>query len=266
MRDILNEAAGLGRDPVMASQKGMQPVLPKRFYSQARPGLAGGRFGVFLDGRPVRTPARNLLELPSEAAAALVAAEFDAQREHVDPAAMPVTRLVNTVVDGVAPDPSPVRDDMFRFAACDLVCYRAGSPRGLAQRQALRWDPLVEWLRDEAGANLVLAEGVMHVEQPAEAVAAVGRRLAAFVDPFALGALHSVTTLTGSVVIALAVGEGRLDVAAAWEAANVDEQWNVEQWGEDAEAERRRAGRRMELQAAALLLAALPDRGRARDK
>lgn len=262
MRDILEEAAGLGKDPVMASQKGMQPVLPKRFYKEAAAAPSGEGHGVFLDGRPVRTPARHLLQLPSVEAARLVADEFGRQGEHIEPAGMPVTRLVNSVIDGVAPDAAPVVEDMLRFAGCDLVCYRAGSPAGLVASQARCWDPLVSWLRDECGANLVLAEGVMHVEQPPEALAVIGKRVAAFADPFAIGAMHSVTTLTGSLVIALALAEGRIDAAAAWDAANADEDWNVRQWGEDAEAARRREARRSELDAAAALLNSLPGRGR----
>lgn len=250
MRDILNDAAGLGKDPVMASQKGMKPVMPRRFYTTALAAPADAGHGVFLDGKPVRTPGRNLLVFPTQAAAELAAAEFAAQGEHIDPATMPATRLANSIVDGVAGNEAAVRDDIAAFAASDLVCYRAAAPRELAALEERHWGPVVEWLRDAHGVNFVLAQGVMHVSQPPEALAAFAQLLDAFPGAFAIGSLHAVTTLTGSAAIALAFAHGVLDADAAWSAANVDEDWNARQWGEDAEAADRRARRQSEMWAA----------------
>lgn len=250
MRDILNDAAGLGKDPVMASQKGMKPVLPRRFYSAAQAVASGAGYGVHLDGKPVRTPGRKPLELPTLAAAGLVASEFGAQGEHIDPATMPTTRLANSIVDGVTGNEAAVRADIVAYAGSDLVCYRAAAPRELVALEDTCWNPVVEWLRDRHGVNLVLAQGVMHVRQPDEAIAALGAMVGSFTEPFAVGSLHAITTLTGSAAIALAFGHGVLDCPQAWAAANVDEDWNVRQWGEDAEAADRRASRQAEMAAA----------------
>ncbi len=258
MRDLLNEAATGGKDPVSVSQQAMKPPLPKRFYKEASaaPGQAG--YGVFLDGRPVRTPGRQLLELPSLAAASQVAEEFAAQGEFIDPASMPVTRLANTTIDGIAHDMQPVLEDISRFAASDLLCYRAASPRELVERQGEMWDPVIDWLRDDLGANFVLAEGVVHVAQPREAMAVFAARLRAHAEPFRLACLHMVTTLTGSALLALAIAEKRIDAQQAFEAGNLDEDWNTGLWGEDPEAASRRADRLRQMEAVCALLANLP--------
>lgn len=258
MRDLLNEAAAGGKDPVAVSQQAMKPALPRRFYKEAKaaPGEAG--HGVFLDGRPVRTPGRQLLELPTLAAASQVAGEFAAQGEFIDPADMPATRLANTTIDGIVPDMQPVLEDISRFAASDLLCYRAATPRELVARQGELWDPVIDWLRDELGANFVLAEGVVHVSQPREAMALFAARLRAHAEPFRLACLHTVTSLTGSAFLALAVAEDRIDAQEAWKAGNLDEDWNSALWGEDAEAAHRRADRWRQMAAACSLLASLP--------
>jgi chaperone required for assembly of F1-ATPase len=209
-----------------------------------------------LDGRPARTPARRPLALPSRALAEAAAEEWAAQENVIDPGSMPLTRLLNAVIDGVMSHAQPVADDILRYAASDLVCYRAEYPAGLSREQARHWDPLVAWARENFGARLAATAGVMHVSQPEEALAALRTALARL-DAWRLAALHAMTTLTGSAVIALAVLEGRLGVGAAWEAAHVDEDWNIRQWGEDAEAMRRRARRFDEMKAAARVVALL---------
>lgn len=260
MREILSdlEAEFLSDpDPVRRAQIQMRKPLPKRFYKGAATASVDGGFAVELDGKTARTPGGNVMLLPTEAAAALVAAEFEAQQEAIDPFAMPVMRLVNTAIDGVAADTQAVLEDILRFSASDLVCYRAEGPESLVRRQADAWDPVLDWVHATLGAFFVLGEGVMHVEQPRPAVAAVGAHLATRKDPFRLAALHVMTTLTGSALIALAVEAGALEPAAAWTAAHVDEDWQAEQWGSDAEAMARRAAREREMMAAAALLKSL---------
>jgi len=165
---------------------------------------------------------------------------------------MPLTRLANSIIDGVSERSAPVAEEVARYLASDLVCYRAGSPRGLVERQARHWDPIVEWVRDVLGARLLLAEGVVHVTQPETALAAAGVAIPG--DPWRLGAVHSVTALTGSALLALALAQGRITADEAWAAAHVDEDWNMEQWGRDELALERRAYRYAELQAAATVL------------
>jgi chaperone required for assembly of F1-ATPase len=257
MRDILAEIDGEEANPMRKAQQAMRPPLPKRFYEQVTVAPHDDGFAVLLDGRPVRTPARNLLALPTSAAAKVIATEFEAQETEIDPSRMPATRLANTVVDGIAPDPQPVLEDVVRFAASDLVCYRAGSPRELAARQAAHWDPLIDWLRDSFGANFILAEGVMHVAQPREALAVFQSVLQRHGEPFAIGAIHTFASLTGSAILALAIAEGRLPPEDAWRLAMIDEDWNIAHWGEDAEAASRRSHRLTEFEAAAKLLASL---------
>lgn len=252
MREIL-EDLGEGNDPTRQVQKGMRPQLPKRFYQTAAAGPAIGGHGVFLDGKPVRTPARSLLVLPTDAAAQLVAGEFAAQHIEINPALMPVTRLVNTIVDGIVPDPQPVAEDILRFAASDLVCYRAKAPQELVAMQAQAWDPVIDWLRDAHGANFILAEGVVHVAQPREALAVFGTLVRNHADAFEIGCLHTITSMTGSAILAIAMAQGFMDAQSVWHAARVDEEWNRQHWGDDAEAVHREANRKADMMAAASL-------------
>ena len=178
--------------------------LPKRFYSEVTLAPTDDGFAVLLDGRPVKTPGRRPLAVPMRRAAEVVAAEWDAQRERIDPATMPMTRLVNTVVEAIADDPIPVRDDLARYIETDLLFYRAGTPERLVARQQELWDPVLDWARDSFGARYLLTEGVMHVAQPPAAIAAFQERLAGIDDPFKVAAMHQATTLTGSALLALA--------------------------------------------------------------
>lgn len=261
MRDILFdlEAGKLlsDPDPVRRAQIQMKTPLPKRFYEQASVVAGEGGFAVRLDGKPVRTPGRALLALPTEAAANLVAAEFEAQAEVIDPVSMPTLRLVNTAIDGVAADPQAVLEDVLRFASSDLLCYRADGPEGLVARQNEHWDPVLDWARSNLGARFNLAEGVIHVEQPREAIAALGIHLNQRAEPLRLAAIHVMTSLTGSALLAIAVDAGEIDVEQAWTAGHVDEDWQIEHWGQDAEAVARRAFRKRDMLAAAALLKSL---------
>lgn len=261
MRDILNDLGeGLSdEDPVRRAQLKSKPAMPKRFYKAAGVAPEDDGFVVQLDGRPVLTPAKNSLRLPTDKLARLIAAEWDAQREDINPLHMPLTRLANTAIDGVALDPQAVKEDILRFAGSDLLCYRADSPQALVNRQAERWDPVIDWAHLSLGARFVLAEGVVHVEQPREAIAAFGAHLAAFHDPIALASLHSFTSLTGSALLAMAVAKEELGAEDAWATAHVDEDWNLRQWGHDDEAAARRAHRWGEMQAADAALKALSE-------
>ncbi|MEZ5812910.1 MAG: ATP12 family protein [Rhizobiaceae bacterium] len=259
MRELLNNLEeDAGKDPERLAREHAKRPLPKRFYKTAAVVEAGeGGFAVALDGRMVKTPARATLALPTAVAAGLIADEFGAQKDRINPATMPATRLANTAIDGVAADPQAVLEDVLRFVSSDLLCYRAGTPKELVRRQAAAWDRVLDLVCDRYGARFVLSEGVMHVEQPGEAVAAIGVALGRHQHPLALAALHSMTSLTGSALLALSVADGLITADEAWSAAHVDEDWNISQWGEDADAAARRKFRRGEMMAAAGLLAAL---------
>lgn len=261
MREILSDletSDGLSDpDPIRRAQSTLRKQLPKRFYQTAAVAAVDDGHAVQLDGKPVRTPGRALLALPTAAAAQLIADEFASQVENIDPFTMPVLRLVNTAIDGVATDPQAVLEDILRFSSSDLLCYRADQPERLVERQAEAWDPVIDWAWASLGAHFVLAEGVMHVEQPRAAIAALGVHLSQRAEPMRLAALHLMTTLTGSALLALAVEMGELDVEEAWAAAHVDEDWQSENWGQDSEAVARRASRKRDMLSAVALLEAL---------
>ncbi|TXN13796.1 ATPase, partial [Methylobacterium sp. WL122] len=180
-----------------------------------------------------------------------LAAEWAAQGETIDPAKMPFTRLINTAIDGVAPRMAAVAEDLWPYAGTDLVAYRAGTPERLVAAQAEAWDPILDWAREALGARLILSEGVMHVTQPEDSVTALRAAVSAIDDPFRLAAFHTLTTLSGSLLIALAVLAGRLTAEEGWEAAHVDETYQTAVWGADEDAATRLAGRKVEFLAAA---------------
>jgi len=235
-----------------AARRAARPMLRKRFYSKAVAVGSGDGFALQLDGKPVRTPAGRLLAAPTLALAQAIAAEWDAQREHIDPASMPLTRLANAIIDGVHDRPAAVAAEVEKYLASDLVCYRASSPSTLAERQAHHWDPLLDWAEQTLGARFAIGEGVVYVAQTEAALAAACAAIPT--DPWRLGAVHALTTITGSALIALALAAGRLIAEEAWQAAHVDEDWNMEQWGRDELALERRAFRLAELCAAATVL------------
>jgi chaperone required for assembly of F1-ATPase len=232
-------------------------ALRKRWYKAVTVASGGAAtFRILLDGKPVRTPAKADLAVPARGLAEAIAAEWEAQHTHIDAAAMPVTRLANSAIDGVAVRLAQVRADIVAFAASDLVCYRAEGPEPLVQRQRQHWDPVLAWAREALGARFEVAAGLMPVAQPEGVAAAVAAALADL-DAFRLAALHVMTTLTGSALLALAHARGALSAEAAWAAAHVDEDWQISQWGQDAEAAARRARRWAEMQAASRMLALL---------
>jgi chaperone required for assembly of F1-ATPase len=235
--------------------------LRRRFYQSVA--IAGGRdgFALALDGRPVRTPARRPLAAPNPSLADALADEWRAQADVIDPARMPLTRLANSIIDGVADTPSAVRAEIEKYLRTDLLFYRADNPARLVAKQTAAWDPLLTWADEALGARFELTQRLTFVSQPASAIAAASGAIpqdaADGAHIWRLGALHSVTTLTGSALIALALLHGRVAIAEAWAAAHVDEDWNMEQWGQDELALQRRAFRFEDMQAAGRVLTLL---------
>jgi len=256
MRELFEEVetGRAGSDPMESVRRDARAELPRRFYKDVTVAVTEGGHGVLLDGRPVRSPAGTVFGLPTHARAELVAAEFSCQGDRIDPATMPAWRLVNTALDGVAANRQAVIDDIVRFAGSDLLCYRADTPKELVSRQTVHWDPILAWARADLGGRFNLAEGVMHVDQPPETIAAVGSYVARDTAPIRLAALHLMTSITGSALIALATEAGHLSLKGAWLAAHVDEDWNIEQWGADADATARREARWRDFAAASRLV------------
>jgi chaperone required for assembly of F1-ATPase len=231
--------------------------LPKRFYKNVAIKDEGeGGAALLLDGKTVRTPGKALLALPARALADAVAEEWRAQGERIDPSTMPLTKLANSAIDGVTGREQAVIDDIVKYAGSDLLCYRAEAPEGLVASQTKHWDPVLAWAKATLNAPLKLAEGVVHVAQPQASLERIRRELEGL-DAFSLAALHVMTSLTGSALLALAVARGKLTPEEAWKAAHVDEDFQISQWGEDAEAAKRRAHRRRDFDAATRLIGLL---------
>jgi chaperone required for assembly of F1-ATPase len=242
-------------NPMKAAQQAMRPAPPKRFYECTTAEERDGGFVLTLDGRPARTPARNLVAVPTRSLGEALAAEWQAQETTVDPGRMPLTRLVNSAIDGVAGSMPEVAADIVKYARSDLTCYRAAEPDRLVAEQGAAWDPILAWAYEDIGARFVLSQGVTFVAQPEAAITAVSTRIKAEESPFRLAALHVMTTLTGSAMIALALAQGRLTTEEAWAAAHVDERFQERVWGEDEEAMQRRARRETDFTSAARVYA-----------
>ena len=211
----------------------------KRVYKIVAVEAVEGGFRVTLDGKPLRTPVRAPLVLPQRRLIEAIAAEWDAQTEKVVPDSMPLMQLASTAIDRVRPQRARIAADVAAYAATDLVCYRADSPLALMKRQQEVWQPLVDWVRSEFDAPLTIVAGVMPQPQPTKALGAL-RTVIDGLDDLELTALHALTAATGSLVIGLATMKGRIDADAAWAASQLDETYQNEQWGEDAEAAKRR--------------------------
>lgn len=230
----------------------------KRFWKNADVTGTDEGFEVRLDGRAIRTPAKALLVLPTKALAEAIAGEWDAQEEVVKPATMPMTRTANSAIDRVAPQMAEVAGLIAEYGGSDLICYRATAPVALEERQAEVWDPLIDWAATELGAPLAITSGIVPVPQRSESLA----RLAGLVagsEPFALAALHELVTLSGSLVLGLAVSHGRLSADEAWAASTLDDDWQREQWGADEEADARQAKRHTAFLDAARFLSFCPE-------
>lgn len=245
-------------DPIRRARKAAREIRKPRFYKEVSVEAGGGGFALRLDGRAVRTPGKAVLAAPDAELAEAIAEEWRAQDKEIDPATMPLTRLANTVIDRIAGAQAsgPVIDEIIAYGGSDLLCYRAGEPEGLVERQREAWDPVLAWAEAVLGVRFVLAAGVVHVEQDPGITEKLRQEIENEND-FVIGALASITNLTGSALLALAVLRGRLSAEEAWGAAHVDEDWQISQWGRDVEAEARRAFRWGDMQAAALVIASL---------
>ncbi len=227
-----------------------QPPNRKRFYETATVTESGsGGYAVKLDGRQIKTPAGNALVVPARALATAIAEEWSAQGETIAPAALPFTKLANTAIDAVTDRKAEVADDIVKYAATDLVCYRASYPGELIAAQARAWDPVLSWVSAKYGAPFLIGSGIAHIAQPPASLEALHMALSAL-DAFKLTALHVMTALTGSALIALAHIGGELDTAAAWAAAQTDESWQASRWGEDFETAGRLKARLAEFECA----------------
>ncbi len=221
----------------------------KRRYTAAGVSGSEGDYRVELDGRSVTTPAHHPLRVPSRPLGEAIAREWACQEERIDPSTMPLMRLAATAIDSVAPDPARVVDGIVAWGKSDLVCFRADHPRELVRRQEACWQPLLDWAAAEHGAALAVTTGIMPLEQPPDSIHAL-RSAVEELDSFRLVAVHSVASATGSLVIALALLDGRLDAPEAFHAGALDELWSLEAWGDDAEARQRLDVRQNDIRAA----------------
>jgi len=256
MRELFDEVAGQSPlDPGEAVRRTSRTPQRKRFYKDTGVAEADGGFTVTLDGKPIKTPSGRLVVVPKREIAEAIAAEWAAQGENIDPVTMPLTRFANSVVQSVVDRAELVADDVAKYLGSDLLFYRAGHPEALVAKEAAHWDPVVFWAAEQLGAHFMLAEGINHVTQPDAAIAAA--RAAFPADPWSIAALHVVTTLTGSALLALALTQGARDPEQVWAAAHVDEDFNTEQWGLDEEVAVRRAARLVDFEAATRILSVM---------
>jgi chaperone required for assembly of F1-ATPase len=233
----------------------MNGTRRKRFYNQVE--VTGERpFQIALDGKRLRTPLKRELKIQSRGLAEAIAAEWAAQGERIDPRRMWLTKLAITAVDHVEGDEPRIVRELVEYAGSDLVLYRASEPESLVIRQGEYWDPIIAWAEEKLGVRFFTVEGIVHKPQQDEAMTAVARRLAQF-DAMHLCALHNITTLTGSLQLALAIESPWLEPERAWLAAHVDEDWQIERWGKDEEAAERRAARKQEFDSAVKFLTLL---------
>lgn len=228
----------------------LRPPLPKRFFREVSASKEAP-FSVLLDGRALKTPAKRPFTVPSAALADAVVSEWAALDDVIDPARLPLTRIINSALDGVVDSKAAVASEIAAFGGNDLLVYRAEGPDDLVRLQEQQWDPLIAWAQEALGASLVTGRGVSPIAQPDAATTRIAAALPD--DPLKLAALHVMTTLTGSAIIALAHARGFLDADAAWAAAHVDEDYQIAHWGEDSEAAARRKARRAEFDAASTI-------------
>lgn len=213
----------------------MPPAKIKRFYTSAAAVKTEGGYHIALDGKPVRTPGGKTVLAPNRALAEALAAEWDAQKTELDLPLMGLHQLAASAIDMEKQAQAALVQELAGYGATELLCYRADGPEALAARQAAAWDPLLDWAAERFGARLRVTTGVIAIDQDAGALATLKARIAA-ADPFQLSALRAVVGIAGSLIVGLAVAEGHLDTARAWQIVNVDVDWQREKWGEDAQA------------------------------
>ena len=257
MRELFDEVTGHSPlDPEESVRRASRSPQRKRFYKEAGIAEADDGFAVTLDGRTIKTPSGRPVVAPTRGIAETIAAEWSAQGETIDPLTMPLTRFANSVAE-VTDRVDAVADDVAKYLGTDLLFYRAGHPEALVAREAAHWDPVLSWAANDLGAHFILSEGIVHTAQPEQAIAAAREIFPS--DAWSVAALHVVTTLTGSALLALALREGVRDADRVWAAAHVDEDWNGEKWGVDEEVAARRAARLVDFRAAVTILDALKD-------
>ena len=230
----------------------------KRFWKQAATVSKDDGWGIMLDGKPLRTPARQPLAVPTEALGEAIVEEWNSAAETVDPRAVPLTGLANAAIDRVSGDREQFAAGLASYGETDLACYRAESPRKLVERQEQAWDPLLAWARRRFDVDFTTTAGIIPVPQPEATIRRLGHAVAAL-DAFRLAGLAPLVTIGGSLVAALAVLEGAIGPEQAWDAVTVDDRWQLEQWGPDAEAEAVLDARRRDYFAAARFLELLAD-------
>jgi len=229
-------------------------VMHKRFYDKADIETREDGFAVTLDGRAVKTPARRDLLLPTRELAQNIAQEFCIQKEKIDPTTMPMTRLANTIIDGIVDNNQAIAEDMMRFIAADMLFYRAESPLELIERQRAAFDPILDFIEAKFSSHFNIGEQLTFIAQPREALFPIRNYINAITSPFTLGGLHTITTLTASGLIAIALKETAIEADRVWSIAHIEEDWTAEQWGQDEEALQRRSFRRREFDAALAFL------------
>ncbi|MCZ6861494.1 MAG: ATPase [Alphaproteobacteria bacterium] len=232
----------------------------RRFYKVVSVAREGDAFTVTLDGKKMRTRAKAPFHLPNEALARAIANEWEDQGSTIKPQSMPITRLAGTAIDRVSPARSRVIDELAAYGETDLLCHRADRPAELVTRQDTAWRPLLDWAAQKYSADLKVTIGILPQPQPKQALAALRGAVAGF-DDMMLAGLHSATTASGSLIIGLALAEGRIDAAGAFEISQVDETFQIERWGEDAELEEQRAGIRADMESTAIFIRFLSDQG-----
>jgi len=225
-------------------------IMKKRFYEKPDVEAQEEGFAILLDRRTVKTPARRNLVVPSLELAQAIAQEFGAQQEKIDPTTMPITRLANTVIDGIADNPHPIAEDIMRFIANDFLFYRVDSPLELVEQQRAAFDPILDFVESRFSSHFNITTSIRAIPQPRESLNPIRAYINAIISPFVLGALHTVTTLTSSGLMAIALKETAFDADTIWSIAHFDENWTAQQWGQDEEAMLRRQFRRREFDAA----------------
>ena len=229
----------------------------KRFWTDVTVEAASDGFAIRLDGRAVKSPAKTEVIVPSQALAEEIAAEWRAVEEVIDPTLMPFTRAANAALDKVSAQFQEVADMLAEYGGSDLLCYRAEGPASLVARQAASWDPLLDWAAETFGARLTPTSGVMFTTQDDAALAALRTRVHTM-TVWQLTAFHDLVALSGSLVVALAVVQGRIDAEAAWDLSRIDETCQIQHWGEDEEAQQVAALKRADFMRAATLWRLLP--------
>lgn len=221
----------------------------KRFYDKAHAALSDGLYRVMLDDAPARTPAKSIVEVPSEKLAEALAVEWESQGEWIELDKMPLTRLVNTAIDGVADRRDMVIAEIVNYAGSDLICYLVEEPQELMMRQMAQWGPVIDWIAQGLGARFEVTIGVTPIEQPAPSLERV-RQVVSDFDDFSLTAVHTMTTITGSALLTLANIAQLFELITVWQAAHLEEDWQAARWGKDEEAAARRDQRWQDMQAA----------------